>query len=127
MTDYRAVCVELVKALAEYDSANPQPDCRALIERVRAELAQPEPERLGAFFPVEYADTNGEGIRITMEPSEENGQTCWVVYNSRHVSPTEEFPTPDAAYAAHQTRAEQPPAKTFLPYDWAQLPPFPKP
>ncbi len=65
--------------------------------------------RPGGFFPVEYVDADGDGIRILMEPAEETGQACWVVRNSRRVSPFEEFPTPEAAYAAHQTRAEQAP------------------
>lgn len=36
-------------------------------------------------------------------------QACWVVRNSRRVSPFQEFRTPEAAYAAHQARAEQAP------------------
>jgi hypothetical protein len=58
------------------------------------------------IFPVEYADSNGEGIRIIMEPADETGRVCWVVRNSRRVSPIREFPTPEAAYAAHQACAE---------------------
>jgi len=58
------------------------------------------------IFPVEYADSNGEGIRIIMEPADETGRVCWVVRNSRRVNPINEFPTPEAAYAAHQARAE---------------------
>jgi hypothetical protein len=58
------------------------------------------------IFPVEYADSNGDGIRIIMEPADETGRACWVVRNSRRVSPIREFPTPEAAYAAHQARAE---------------------
>jgi hypothetical protein len=57
------------------------------------------------FFPVEYADADGDGIRILMEPSDETGRACWVVRNSRLVNPCHEFPTPEAAYAAHRTAA----------------------
>jgi hypothetical protein len=60
--------------------------------------AQPAP----GIFPVEYADANGDGIRIVMEPAEETGQVCWVVRNSRHINACHEFSTPEAAYAAHQ-------------------------
>ena len=56
------------------------------------------------IFPVEYADSNGDGIRIIMEPADETGRVCWVVRNSRRVDPIHEFPTPEAAYAAHQAR-----------------------
>jgi hypothetical protein len=66
--------------------------------------------RPSEIFPVEYADANGDGIRISMEPAEETGQVCWVVRNSRHVNPCHEFPTPEAAYAAHQAPAEHQPA-----------------
>jgi hypothetical protein len=69
---------------------------------------EPTPEAAPGIFPVEYADANGDGIRIVMEPAEETGQVCWVVRDSRHVSPLSEFPTPEAAHAAHQ--AAQPPA-----------------
>jgi hypothetical protein len=41
-----------------------------------------------------------------MEPADETGRVCWVVRNSRRVNPIHEFPTPEAAYAAHQARAE---------------------
>jgi hypothetical protein len=58
------------------------------------------------IFPVEYADSNGEGIRIIMEPADGTGRVCWVVRNSRRVNPIHGFPTPEAAYAAHQARAE---------------------
>jgi hypothetical protein len=69
--------------------------------------AQPAP----AIFPVEYADADGDGIRIAMEPAEETGQACWVVRNSRHVNPCHEFSTPEAAHAAHQAaKPAQPPA-----------------
>jgi hypothetical protein len=37
-----------------------------------------------------------------MEPADETGRVCWVVRNSRRVNPIHEFPTPEAAYAAHQ-------------------------
>jgi hypothetical protein len=55
------------------------------------------------IFPTEYADTDGDGIRIVMEPSEEKNQACWVVRNSRHVNPCREFDTPEQAFAAHQS------------------------
>jgi hypothetical protein len=70
-------------------------------------LVSPEPASAEArpaaseIFPVEYADANGEGIRIIMEPADETGRVCWVVRNSRRVCPIREFPTPEAAYAAH--------------------------
>lgn len=54
------------------------------------------------IFPTEYADSDGGGIRIIMEPADETGQVCWVVRNSRYVNPCHEFPTPEAAYAAHK-------------------------
>jgi hypothetical protein len=59
------------------------------------------------FFPVEYADADGEGIRILMEPADETGRVCWTVRNSRHVNPYREFATPEEAYAAHRTAADQ--------------------
>jgi hypothetical protein len=88
------------------------------IEALERSATTPEPRPASAeaqpaaseIFPVEYADANGEGIRIIMEPADETGQVCWVVRNSRHVNPCHEFPTPEAAYAAHQARAEQQPA-----------------
>jgi hypothetical protein len=40
---YRALCAELLQPLAEYDSANPYHEHRALIARARAALAQPAP------------------------------------------------------------------------------------
>jgi hypothetical protein len=70
---------------------------------LRAASAEARPAA-SEIFPVEYADANGEGIRIIMEPAEETGQVCWVVRNSRRVCPIREFPTPEAAYAAHQAR-----------------------
>jgi hypothetical protein len=41
--DFRALCVELLQPLAEYDGANPYHEHRALITRARTALAQPEP------------------------------------------------------------------------------------
>jgi hypothetical protein len=76
-----------------------------LAEQGAAPAAEAQPAA-SEIFPVEYADANGEGIRIIMEPAEETGQVCWVVRNSRRVCPIREFPTPEAAYAAHQARAE---------------------
>jgi hypothetical protein len=61
------------------------------------------------IFPVEYADSDGDGIRILMEPADETGRVCWVVRNSRHVNPCHEFPSPEDAYAAHR-RAQPAPA-----------------
>ena len=55
-----------------------------------------------AIFPVEYADSDGDGIRILMEPADATGRVCWVVRNSRHVNPCHEFPSPEDAYAAHR-------------------------
>jgi hypothetical protein len=81
----------------------------APMTELRAASAEARPAAR-EIFPVEYADSNGEGIRIIMEPAEETGQVCWVVRNSRRVSPIHEFPTPEAAYAAHQARAEARPA-----------------
>jgi hypothetical protein len=83
-------------ATPERDPATPEP-------RPASAEARPAASEI---FPVEYADANGEGIRIIMEPAEETGQVCWVVRNSRRVCPIREFPTPEAAYAAHQARAE---------------------
>jgi len=85
---------------------------RAALEReaamaeLRAASAEVRPAAR-EIFPVEYADANGEGIRIIMEPADETGRVCWVVRNSRRVNPIREFPTPEAAYAAHQACAEQ--------------------
>lgn len=67
--------------------------------------AEPNDPAAPGFFPVEYADADGEGIRILMEPADETGRACWVVRNSRHVNPCREFPTPEAAYAAHRDAA----------------------
>ena len=39
--DYKALCAELLQPLAEYDSANPYHEHRALITRARAALAEP--------------------------------------------------------------------------------------
>ena len=44
MTDFRALCQELLQPLAEYDGADPYHEHRALITRARAALAQPEPQ-----------------------------------------------------------------------------------
>jgi hypothetical protein len=55
-----------------------------------------------AIFPVEYADSDGDGIRILMEPRDAIGRVCWVVRNSRHVNPCHEFSSPEDAYAAHR-------------------------
>jgi hypothetical protein len=76
----------------------PTPELRATSAEVQPAASE--------IFPVEYADANGEGIRIIMEPADETGRVCWVVRNSRRVNPIYEFPTPEAAYAAHQARAE---------------------
>jgi hypothetical protein len=86
----------------------------SLIEMFRTVLARwggaavpvPVSEPVG-FFPVEYADADGEGIRILMEPADETGRVCWTVRNSRHVNPCREFATPEEAYAAHRTAADQ--------------------
>lgn len=82
---------------------------RAVITADRARWSRPaiEPVPPTGFFPVEYADANGEGIRIIMEPADETGHVCWVVRNSRRVNPIREFPTPEAAYAAHLACPEQ--------------------
>ncbi len=83
-----------------------------LLERVEALEARPipasparpapGPQSAPAIFPVEYADADGDGIRIAMEPAEETGRACWVVRNSRHINACHEFSTPEAAHAAHQ-------------------------
>ena len=75
------------------------------LDELRAASAEARPAA-SEIFPVEYADSNGDGIRIIMEPADETGRVCWVVRNSRRVNPIHEFPTPEAAYAAHQARAE---------------------
>jgi hypothetical protein len=72
-----------------------------MTDQLRAASAEARPAA-SEIFPVEYADSNGDGIRIIMEPADETGRVCWVVRNSRRVSPIHEFPTPEAAYAAHQ-------------------------
>jgi hypothetical protein len=85
------------------------PAATALIDLLNKPSApQPAPVAAPGIFPVEYADADGDGIRILMEPAEETGQVCWVVRNSRRVNPLLEFPTPEAALVAH--RAAQPPA-----------------
>lgn len=76
------------------------------IDELRAASAEVRPAAR-EIFPVEYADANGEGIRIIMEPADETGRVCWVVRNSRRVNPIREFPTPEAAYAAHLACPEQ--------------------
>jgi hypothetical protein len=65
-----------------------------------------------AIFPVEYADSDGDGIRILMEPADETGQGFWFVRNSRYVNPCHEFSSPEDAYAAHRRAqpATAPPA-----------------
>jgi hypothetical protein len=78
---------------------------QAAMPELRAASAEARPAA-SEIFPVEYADSNGDGIRIIMEPADETGRVCWVVRNSRRVNPIHEFPTPEAAYAAHQARAE---------------------
>jgi hypothetical protein len=80
---------------------------RAVLARYARPAIQPVAvsEPVG-FFPVEYAD-DGRGIRILMEPADETGHVCWVIRNSRHVNPSHEFPTPEAAYAAHCAAADQ--------------------
>jgi hypothetical protein len=40
ITDFRALCAELLQPLAEYDDANPYHEHRALIARARAALDQ---------------------------------------------------------------------------------------
>jgi hypothetical protein len=62
----------------------------------------PPPTSVPGIYPVEYVDSDGDGIRIMMEPAEETGHVCWVVHNSRHVNPCHEFPTPEAAYSSHR-------------------------
>jgi hypothetical protein len=41
MSDFRALCAELLQPLAEYDGANPYHEHRELITRARAALAEP--------------------------------------------------------------------------------------
>jgi hypothetical protein len=104
----QAVCPHIVSTdegtsycrLAEQGAAPITP-----VDEPRAASAEGQPAA-SEIFPVEYADANGEGIRIIMEPADETGRVCWVVRNSRRVNPIYEFPTPEAAYAAHQARAE---------------------
>jgi hypothetical protein len=43
MTDFRALCAELADELQGYKVAHPM-HCRALLNRARAALAQPEPQ-----------------------------------------------------------------------------------
>jgi hypothetical protein len=51
MTDYRALCAELTNELQGYKVASPM-HCRALLNRARAALAQPE----SAVVPVSVSD-----------------------------------------------------------------------
>jgi hypothetical protein len=90
---------ETYRFKAKPEPADAMPELRAASAEVRSAARE--------IFPVEYADANGEGIRIIMEPADETGRVCWVVRNSRRVNPIREFPTPEAAYAAHQACAEQ--------------------
>ena len=94
-------------AICERDARYTVPACilelRARIEALEAEPQQPEQSVPPAeIFPVEYADSDGEGIRILMEPGDAIGRVCWVVRNSRHVNPCHEFSSPEDAYAAHR-------------------------
>jgi hypothetical protein len=77
--------------------------------RAEDPAAEPNDPAAAGFFPVEYADADGEGVRILMEPADETGRVCWAVRHSRHVNPFRKFPTPEAAYAAHRdaARAQQ--------------------
>jgi hypothetical protein len=78
------------------DPAGPADHSRGATEMVATD------QKLTEIYPTEYADVNGDGIRILMEPAEETGRACWTVRNSRHVNPRHEFPTPEDAYAAHR-------------------------
>ena len=64
--------------------------------RAAALLRQPAPEGL---VVQEYVHLDS-GARIIREPSEEQSGGCWVVRNSRKVSPIADFPTVAAALAA---------------------------
>jgi hypothetical protein len=94
-----AAQLDKLDRLIALDAADPTPD--PAMTELRAASAEARPAA-SEIFPVEYADSNGDGIRIIMEPADETGRVCWVVRNSRRVCPIREFPTPEAAYAAHQ-------------------------
>jgi hypothetical protein len=84
----------------------------AIVARIEALEAAQQPQQSvppAEIFPVEYADSDGDGIRILMEPADATGRVCWVVRNSRHVNPCHEFSSPEDAYAAHR-RAQPAPA-----------------
>ncbi len=66
MTDFRALCAELADELQGYKVAHPM-HCRALLDRARTALAQPEPQgptdaELDELAE-EYLDWNADGIR----------------------------------------------------------------
>jgi hypothetical protein len=68
----------------------------SLLTRAAALLRQPAPEGL---VVQEYVHLDS-GARIIRDPSEEQSGGCWVVRNSRHVSPIADFSTVAAALAA---------------------------
>ena len=68
----------------------------ASVARAAALLRQPAPEGL---VVQEYVHLDS-GARVIREPSEEQSGGCWVVRNSRHVSPFTVFFTVAAALAA---------------------------
>jgi hypothetical protein len=95
----REELARLLTADAECLEAD-EPDMMSIdnhqLRRAAALLRQPAPEGL---VVQEYVHLDS-GARIIGEPSEEQSGGCWVVRNSRHVSPFTEFPTVAAALAA---------------------------
>ena len=76
------------------------PEILGVLHKAIKSTPQPAPAPEGLFL-VEYWHMDS-GARIISEPSEERSGGCWVVRNSRHVSPFAEFPTVAAALAALQ-------------------------
>ena len=102
MTEHKASAEQWAELRARVEAleANAQPTPNP--SQIRSSAPASSLVEPGDIFPTEYADSDGDGIRILMEPADETGQVCWVVRNSRHVNPCHEFPTPEAAYAAHK-------------------------
>ena len=71
MTDFRALCAELVEDIEEWMDGTDHcpPSSVALVNRARAALAQPEPqgptdEELGKLLYYEFTTSTGHGERV---------------------------------------------------------------
>jgi hypothetical protein len=71
MTDFRALCAELVEDIEEWMDGTDHcpPSSVALVNRARAALAQPEPqgptdEELGELLYYEFTTSTGHGERV---------------------------------------------------------------